>query len=221
MSSLSIAIDSEESTFNSSHPQKNSQPAAQSSFSCKTSSTIISDSPSNENAEQSVQQSHIVTSLPQRAVKSSNSRNAFCSTPNSTTRLHASNGTLSPQAQLTLNTAHQPQSYVKAQPYDSSTVTGATSSVFHSAISTLLDVDTFGDERMESDDFDSNYSSFESSSLAQQMPYTTPPSALNRSYSLPPQFQGRYGLSSRYNSSSDYVSVYARVWTVLCPVLSF
>lgn len=130
----SIATNSEESGFSSSHPQKVSQPTAQSSFS----STIISDLPSNENAEQSVQQSHMI-SVPQGVVKSSNSRSALYSTPNSTTRLQPSTGFLSPKAQLTINAAHQPQSYVNAQPYDSSTVTGATSSVFHSAISTLFD----------------------------------------------------------------------------------
>ena len=90
--------------------------------------------------------------------------------------------------------------------------------MFHSAINTLLDVDAVGDEYMECDDIDSNYSSFDSSSLAPQMQYMTPPSALNRSFSLPPQLQGRYGMSSsRYYSSSDYVSAYARVW-IMYPV---
>ena len=81
--------------------------------------------------------------------------------------------------------------------------------VFHSAVNTLLDVDAFGDEHMDYDDVDSNYSPFSSSSLAPQMPYTTPPSALNRSFSLPPQLQGRYGMpSSRYYSSSDRIRTY-------------
>ena len=129
--------------------------------------------------------------------------------------IHQQAGTsfLSPHAQLTFNPAHQTQSCLSVTSprpgtFDSPTVTGATSSVFYSAVNTLLDMDTVGDEHMECDDIDSSYSSFDSSSLATQMPYTTPPSALNRSFSLPPQLQGRYGMSSsRYYSSSDYVSV--------------
>lgn len=183
----------------SSHPQKDSQSTAQISFSNETNSTIISDPPSNL-------PSHNMSSFPKRTVNSGHLKSTFHSTTNSSF--------LSPQTQLTFNPAYQTQMCLGGPPppsdtFDSPAVTRGTSSVFHSAVNTLLDVDTIGDEHMEYEDVDSNYSSFDSSILGSQTAYNiTPRSALNRSFSLPPH---RYGMSSRYYSPSDYVSACAYI----------
>ena len=77
--------------------------------------------------------------------------------------------------------------------FDSPAITRGTSSVFYSAVNTLFDVDTgtVGDEHMEYEDIDSNYSSFDSVLGSQAAYNITPLSALNRSFSLPPH---RYGV---------------------------
>ena len=180
----------------SSNSNHHSQSTAQIGFSNETNSTIISDPPSNL-------PSSSMSSFPKQTVNSGHLKSTFHATTNSSF--------LSPQAQPTFNPSYQTQMCLEgpsppSDTFDSPAITRGTSSVFHSAVNTLLDVDTgtVGDEHMEYEDIDSNYSSFDSSVLGSQAAYNiTPRSALNRSFSLPPH---RYGMSSRYYSPSDYVS---------------
>lgn len=180
--------------------QEDSQSPAQ--FTQTIASSSINTSPSSFMSAQ-LTHSTAAASLPQQTFKSAYHKDPVRSTTNS--MIHSrQTGTsfMSPHMQLTFNPAQSCLSMLSPQrcTFDSPTVSEASSSVFYSAVKTLLDGDTVGNE--DDDDMDSNYTS------SPQMSYMTPPSSLNRSISLPPQLQGRYGMSSsKYYSSSDYVSV--------------